>query len=343
MILSGALVNEPWEDPAVYLELANLGQAWLLDCGFLGPLRMRDLVRVRRVFVSHFHIDHFIGFDHLLRVNLASARTLSVYGPAGVVEHVRGKLAGYAWNLIYDSQFLLRVHEVYPDQVRSVALPCQDCFAPRDEVRASHSGALELPEGVRVHCLPVDHGVPCFAYVLEEPPGARVDARALGESGLVPGAWVARLKELALQGRLGETLEVGGRTLPAAELARRLVRPVPGRRLAYVTDTAFNRATVEALEAAAAGADELWCEAAYLHQEEELARQYRHMTARQAALLAAELGARRLYLFHFSRRYQGNPRAHLEEARAVFPETHLAPRYLARQESSREPRLPPEP
>ena len=68
-------------------------------------------------------MDHFIGFDHLLRIFLARELHLDLFGPPGIIANVRGKLAGYTWNLIESYPFTLTVHEVGTEHIDSVHLP----------------------------------------------------------------------------------------------------------------------------------------------------------------------------------------------------------------------------
>ena len=93
----------------------------------------------------------------------------------------------------------------------------------------------------------------------------------------------------------------------------------PGQSMAFVMDTA----PCEGAEALADGVDLLVCEATFLDDERELARRYRHMTARQAGELARSAGARRLVLTHFSARYPDN-RVFAEEAGEVFADAIVA-------------------
>jgi len=322
------LLNPPGDDPGVILRLVGLGRTLLFDLGE-HQLPTAELLEVSDLFVSHAHIDHFIGFDHLLRLHLGGGSELTVYGPGGITAHVRGRLQGYAWNLVADSPLRVVVCEVSEGQARWTIFPCCQRFAEQESWEEPHQGYLELPGAVRVRFAWLEHGVDCLAWVLEEPQTLAVDPQALRTEALPPGPWLTGLKERVAAGDLSGHLPVAGDPVPVADLARRLLRTRPGRRYAYVTDTAFNKKSVAALRRVASGVDALWCEAAYLHEQRDRARANLHLTARQAGRLAAELKVGRLHLFHFSRRYQGQDAPHLAEARQVFAQTEPAPRYVA--------------
>jgi ribonuclease Z len=81
-------------------------------------------------------------------------------------------------------------------------------------------------------------------------------------------------------------------------------------------------ARIDNLVEEARNADALVIEATYLSDEEELAREYGHLTATEAATLAHQAGVKQLYLTHVSRRY--SEEAILAEARAIFPQTVVA-------------------
>jgi ribonuclease Z len=91
-----------------------------------------------------------------------------------------------------------------------------------------------------------------------------------------------------------------------------------GTRLVHVGDTGRTDNLVEACREA----DTLVIEATYLEDEVEMARDFAHLTARQAAELALQAGVKQLILTHISRRYR--ERDVLAEARAVFPEAVVA-------------------
>jgi ribonuclease Z len=110
------------------------------------------------------------------------------------------------------------------------------------------------------------------------------------------------------------TLEGGGIVRPDDVLG-----PLtPGTRLAFVGDCGRTDNLVEPCR----NADGLVIEATYLEREADLAHEFSHLTARQAATLARDVQARKLILTHISRRYRD--REILEEAREVFPEAMVA-------------------
>jgi ribonuclease Z len=101
-----------------------------------------------------------------------------------------------------------------------------------------------------------------------------------------------------------------------------LVTVTPADSAAYLTDFLLDEAAMDRLAKALQGVGTVVCESQYRHADQDLARRNFHMTAIQAASLAARAGVGRLVLFHLSDRYRPEEwRAMLAEARAVFPAT----------------------
>src|SRR6478672_945470 len=111
------LVNEPFGDPGLYVDLVFERRALLFDLGDLTPLAPRKLLRISDVFVSHRHMDHFIGFDRLLLILLGRETTVALFGPGGFIDAVEHKLRAYSWNLIagYEGNLTLHVTEMGED------------------------------------------------------------------------------------------------------------------------------------------------------------------------------------------------------------------------------------
>lgn len=168
-------------------------------------------------------------------------------------------------------------------------------------------GVVAAPAGFRLLARRLDHRIETLGWRLEEPDGRRMLPDRLAARGVV-GPDVGRLK------REG-SLEVGGVVVALDEVSE-LRR---GQVFAFVMDTRPCQAAL----AVAADADLLVCEATFLERDAALAAAYAHLTARQAATLARDAGARRLVLTHLSQRYPDGD-GHLAEAAAVFPDVLVA-------------------
>jgi ribonuclease Z len=317
------LVNPPDGDPGLYLRLAHVGGALLFDLGENAALSPRELLRVSHVFVSHTHMDHFVGFDRLLRLCLARERTLPLYGPPGLAANVAGKLAGYTWNLTEAYPLVLEVRELEPGRMRGTRFAARDAFRAVPLAEAPFTGvALEEP-GLRVEAETLDHGIPCLAFAVQEPRRLNVRGGSLAELGLQPGRWLTRVKQAVREGLAdAEELAVedgpSPRRLPLGRLRERLLLEAPGQRVVYVTDVAFSAENQRRIVSLARGADIFFCEAVFLDADRAHATRRRHLTARQAGSLARQAGVRRLEVFHFSPRYEADPQALAREAEAAF-------------------------
>ena len=106
------LLNGQTGDPALLVSLRWQGRAVLIDLGRIDRTPGAVLLPIEAVFVSHAHMDHFMGFDQLLRIFLAREGTLRLFGPGGIADCVQGKLAGYTWNLTDDYAFAIEVTEI---------------------------------------------------------------------------------------------------------------------------------------------------------------------------------------------------------------------------------------
>jgi len=76
------LINDPFSDPGLFIPVVFERRALIFDLGELSNLSARDLLKVSHVFVTHTHMDHFIGFDTLLRLLLGRDKEIHMFGPS---------------------------------------------------------------------------------------------------------------------------------------------------------------------------------------------------------------------------------------------------------------------
>ena len=320
------LVNDPFGDPGVFVPFAYENRALLFDLGDLSPLSARDVLKITHVFVTHTHMDHFIGFDRLLRLHLPRNRTLHLYGPEGFLKNVEGKLAGYTWNLLdRDTPGAnLTVTEVLDERLRHRTYPCRRRFAGSGPAaEGPFDGRLHGEASFSVSAAVLDHGIPCLGFRLAERFHVNIVKDRVAACGWRVGPWLGRFKQALFEGKDPDTpVEIparyaaSGRTqqVRLGPLTERIARITAGQRMAYIADTCADTANEEKIAALAQGADRLFIEAAFLDEDRRLAEAKHHLTARQAGRIAGRCGAKQLTVFHFSPRY--TDQGHLVEAEA---------------------------
>src|SRR6202000_415616 len=110
--------------PALFVDDPGRNNALLIDSGenaALGDERLGDL---EAVFLTHHHIDHFIGFDRIVRANLDRDKALHVYGPEGEIRKVYQRIKSYEFPFFPFQKVVLEVVEVWPGRLRSARLEC---------------------------------------------------------------------------------------------------------------------------------------------------------------------------------------------------------------------------
>lgn len=322
------LVNGPFGDPGLHVGLRWQGTALQFDLGRLDRFPAAEILKLTHVFVSHTHIDHFVGFDRLLRLFLARNTHIRLFGPPGIIRNVRGKLAGYTWNLVGGYPFVLEVHEVHPDRVECTRLPASTAFEPPEAIECRpFMGIVHEEGGLSIRSIHLDHRIPCLAFAVQEETHLNVRKDELDRMGIPAGPWLNRLKEAIRRGNGDDSVitarwQANGREQTAefslGQLRHHLVVETPGQKLAYVVDTQFSKSNVEKIIALASDADVLYCESLFLDEDRELALARYHLTARQAGTLARMAKVKRLETFHFSPRYDGLADRLYAEAAAAF-------------------------
>jgi ribonuclease Z len=311
-----ALVNDTFGDPGLYADFRDERRALLFDLGDVSALAPRKLLRVSDIFVTHAHIDHFIGFDHWLRVVLGRKEHVSMYGGTGFIDQVEHKLAAYTWNVVhrYEVALTIEAHELDPGGGgRRARFSSRNRFRREsDEAWPRHGDLVLADERFRVRADFIDHDIPCLALALEESVHVNVWKNRLAELGLPTGPWLRAVKHAALTGAADDTpidVHWQDRNGPHQE-TRRLgelrgaLDLVPGRRVGYVTDARYTEANLRVLDRLLAGVDLLFIESVFLDADGGHAERKNHLTAAQAGSIARRLGAKAVVPFHFSPRYE---------------------------------------
>lgn len=321
--LHPTLVNGRTGDPALYVETLFERRAVLFDLGDIAALSPRKVQRLEHVFVTHAHIDHFIGFDRLLRLLVGRDKTVRLYGPEGFVSQVQHKLAGYRWNLVerYAVDLVFEVVEIaVPGETRHARFRFKQAFAREDLGTGRLAGNVVYREPTfHVATVVLEHRGPCLGFAVAEAAHVNVWKNKLAEQGLAVGPWLRALKQAVLENRPDDfpVPVTDGRQLPLGKL-RDLVTVTPGQKIAYITDVADTPGNRERIIALARDADILFIEAAFAQADSVLAAERAHLTTAAAGHIARAANVRRVEPFHFSPRYSGQDAQMMAEVMAAF-------------------------
>jgi len=313
-----SLVNGPFEDPALFVRVLREKRAFLFDVGDVSALAPGDLQKITDVFVTHTHIDHFMGFDILLRALLRRETPLRVYGPSNIADCVEGKLRGYAWNLIKEYPLKIEVFSIDKDRIVLSGFYAQNYFRRQDNYTADFDGTLLREPPFTVKALQLEHQIPCLAFSLEEDFHININKALLTERGLPVGPWLCELKKSIREQSPDETeFTVSNRAYTLSDL-RDIAGITRGQKVSYVTDVSLTDENVGKIIEFVRGSDSLYCEAYFLEKDTDRALQRFHLTAKTAGRIARLADVTHLTAMHFSPRYRGLDESPAEEALMEF-------------------------
>jgi ribonuclease Z len=263
---------------------------FLIDCGEGTQRQILQsgigFKRLTRILLTHGHLDHILGLGGLLSTLLRweSIDELNIYGGKTTLERVH--------TLLYD--VVLRGNQ--PPMPLTL-----------NEIKP---GVIFDAEDFTVTAFSVTHrGPDCLGYVFEEKARRPFLSQKADELGVPFGPERRELvagKEITLpDGRIIKPDDVLGSW-------------EKGSKLVVVGDAGRTDNLLEVCR----DADGLVIESTYLDEEEDMAKQFSHLTARMGADLAAKAGVKKLILTHISRRYR--EKDVITEAQSVFPNAVVA-------------------
>jgi ribonuclease Z len=285
---SGALPAYGRFPTSQYLTIQN--RHFLIDAGEGTQMQMGlynvGAFRINHIFISHLHGDHYLGLMGLLfSMHLQRRETdVHLYGFRGLDEILVTQMK--------HSRSVLNFKVIF---------------------HTLNEGASEIvfeDEALSVATIPLDHRLPTSGFLFREKDrGLRIDKGKLKEGMLLQHIVQLKRGEDVLDEKGGVLYRSSDYTLPARS----------SRSYAYCSDTQPRANITQQVS----GVDLLYHEATFMEDEKEKARETHHSTAGEAAIVAREAGVKRLLIGHFSARYKELSTV-LEEARKIFPETHLA-------------------
>ena len=302
----------------------------MFDLGDISALSHREILKLTHIFVTHTHMDHFIGFDTLLRTSLGREKTLHLFGPPDFSKNIEGKLAGYTWNLVneYETELKLEINEVFRNRILTKTYRCRKKFAQQgEETLKSFSGMLLKEPSFSIRAEILDHRIPCLALSFQENIHVNIIKEGLKDLEIPVGPWLTDFKHAIYQGSDPEgefvvSWESNGRTYMRSfillELIERIALISKGLKLVYITDAIASPENFEKIVRLAKDSDMMFVEAPFLHKDKKVAAKKFHLTAREAGELAGRAGVKNFQLFHFSPRYHGNGHEIEDEAREAY-------------------------
>ncbi|MGV8025353.1 MAG: ribonuclease Z [Anaerolineaceae bacterium] len=258
---------------------------FLVDCGEGTQRQILQsgigFKKLNRMLLTHGHLDHILGIGGLVSTFLRweAIENLEIYGGDYTLERVEDLL--------------------FKVVIRGVTPPFPI------ELKMVKKGLVIQEQDFSISAFPVKHrGAGCFGFTFEEESKRPFLAEKADALGIPSGP----MRRDLVQGK-AITLPNGKRVEPGDILGK----PTPGTKLVIVGDTGETKT----LEKVCQNADALVIEGTYLYEEVELAREYAHLTVREAAELAIKAGVKQLFITHVSRRYRDKEVE--KEAQSIFP------------------------
>lgn len=189
------------------------GEVVMFDAGEGIQVRVAQsgfsLMKIDKIFITHFHGDHFYGLPGMIFTMKQAERTkpLAVYGPHGATEFI-DKILSLGGSIPFE----INVHELEP-------------------------GETIDGDGYSIKTFEVEHGIPSIGYIFKEDDTVNIDRAKMEEYGLKPSPKFKLLKQ-------GQSIEINGIKL----IPDKWLVSVAGDSIAYTGDTKYTKSVIDAVK-----------------------------------------------------------------------------------------------
>lgn len=262
----------------------------LVDCGE-GTQRQFKLfgetaTKITKILISHWHGDHVLGLPGLLQT-LSASEYATKEKPLEIYgpEGLKKHITQTLKAFPFDNKLNFKIKEVKKGK----------------EIIVKN-------EELEITAYSLEHSIPCLGFHIKETDKRRIDVEKVKKLGIPQGPLLGKLQQ-------NKPILFQGKHISPKETTY----VVEGKVIGIITDTGQCKNCLEIAEEV----DYLICEATFMEKEVEKAEKYKHLTIKQAALIAHTANAKKLILNHFSQRYKITAEQE-QEARDIFPNVLLA-------------------
>lgn len=272
-------------------QIVNVNQhLYMIDCGEGAQIQARKnkikIQRIKAIFISHLHGDHFFGLFGLLgTMNLLGRQMpLKIVSPPGLSQLIKLQQHLSKTEVDFDLTF--------------------------EEISEFNGQIIFQDETVKVSAIPLKHRIPTMGFRFDELPKDRTISKFAIDEFKIPISAISGIKKGA------DYFSPSGEIIPNEQLT---THPPKAYSYAFCSDTKYSETIVDYVQ----GCDLLYHEATFLESEKKRAKTTFHSTASEAGRIASLANVNKLIIGHFSARYL-DISAHLDEAKKEFSNTFVA-------------------
>ncbi len=299
------------DDPLLLLRNRPDGSNLLFDCGQVHHLAKRVLKAIDNIFISHAHMDHFMGMANFARNILVSTKTVNVYGPTGLSSRLAHLLAGFDWNLCEKFWCSFRVLEIGHDHIQTYMLSGPEGFkCQQQEAYPIHGDVIYSNNHVRVSARGCNHKIPSLIYRIDEQPAFIIDENKLLKAGLARGDWLRELNSRYNRGELDQgpiaALSTDYKEVhfkDAADLYQSICSEQTPLSVGYLTDIGWTEENRSAINSLLNGVNMLISECTYARADIDKAKASFHLCTDDLNELMADLQPDYVMPVHISKSY----------------------------------------